>query len=89
MYGKELVVPVYLKNGKAAVSPADDQPYGSGDAAALAVDASNHGADAILVFDFSSGDAQHDVRRSRRSRRWRVRWIFQSTAEATFGGWRM
>lgn len=42
MYGKELVVPVYLKNGKAAVSPADDQPYGSGDAAALAVDASNH-----------------------------------------------
>ncbi|MFQ6843754.1 MAG: bifunctional phosphoribosyl-AMP cyclohydrolase/phosphoribosyl-ATP diphosphatase HisIE [Lachnospiraceae bacterium] len=61
MYGKELVVPVYLKNGKAAVSPADDQPYGSGDAAALAVDASNHGADAILVFDFSSGDAQHDA----------------------------
>ena len=61
MYGKELVVPVYLKNGKAAVSPADDQPYGSGDAAALAVDASNHGADAILVFDFSAGDAQHDA----------------------------
>ncbi|MDD6660545.1 MAG: bifunctional phosphoribosyl-AMP cyclohydrolase/phosphoribosyl-ATP diphosphatase HisIE [Lachnospiraceae bacterium] len=61
MYSKELVVPVYLKNGKAAASPADDQPYGGGDAAALAVDASNHGADAILVFDFSSGDAQHDA----------------------------
>lgn len=61
MYSKELVVPVYLKNGKAATGPADDQPYGGGDAAALAVDASNHGADAILVFDFSNGDAQHDA----------------------------
>lgn len=61
MYGKELVVPVYLKNGKAVAHPGDDQPYEGGDAAALALEASNHGADAILVFDFSSGDAQHDV----------------------------
>ena len=61
MYEKELVVPVYLKNGKAVSDPAGNEPYGNGDAAALAVDASNHGADAVLVFDFSSGDAQHDV----------------------------
>lgn len=61
MYGKELVVPVYLKNGKAVSHPTDDQPCESGDAAALALEASNHGADAILVFDFSSGDVQHDA----------------------------
>lgn len=59
MNRKELVIPIYLKHGYAS-SPVDETPYDDGDAKALAVRGSNSGADAVLVFDFSNGDAEHE-----------------------------
>lgn len=60
MSQKELIVPIYLKNGAAVCGPSDFTPYGDGDAKALALCYSNCGADGLLVFDFSDGDAEHD-----------------------------
>ena len=58
---KELAVPVYLKDGKALQRPEGGMLAGGEDVAALAVDYSNYGADAIILYDFSNGDAEHDM----------------------------
>ena len=58
---KELAVPVYLKDGKALQGAEGEMLSGGENMAALAVDYSNYGADAILLYDFSNGDAEHDT----------------------------
>ncbi|MDO4297532.1 MAG: bifunctional phosphoribosyl-AMP cyclohydrolase/phosphoribosyl-ATP diphosphatase HisIE [Lachnospiraceae bacterium] len=58
---KELLVPLFLKNGQAVSSIEDMEPVADGDAVALAAQYSNCGADGILLFDLSEGDAEHDV----------------------------
>ncbi len=58
---KELFVPLYLKHGKAAADMEACAEDAGLDAAALAQQYSNHGADGILLFDLSEGDAEHDV----------------------------
>ncbi|MCD7736643.1 MAG: bifunctional phosphoribosyl-AMP cyclohydrolase/phosphoribosyl-ATP diphosphatase HisIE [Lachnospiraceae bacterium] len=59
MDNRELIVPFYLKNGK-VVSDIQDRKMISDDAAALAASCENSGADALLLFDLSEGDAEHD-----------------------------
>ncbi len=61
MKQKELLVPLYLKNGKAVCGIADPTPYEDGDAFRLAAAYDNAGADALLVFDLSTGDSEHDA----------------------------
>lgn len=61
MTKKEIIVPVYLKNGRAVSGPHDFTAYEGGTAAELAERYGNCGADAILLFDFSDGDAEHDA----------------------------
>lgn len=58
---KELLVPLFLKKGQAVSSIGDMEPAAGGDAAVLAAQYSNCGADGILLFDLSEGDAEHDV----------------------------
>lgn len=60
MSEKELIVPLYLKQGQAVCGTEDREPAADGDAVALAVQYSNCGADGILLFDLSEGDAEHD-----------------------------
>ncbi len=60
MTKKEIIVPIYIKAGRAVTGRKECEPYASGDAAALAVSYDNAGADALLVFDLSEGDAEHD-----------------------------
>lgn len=57
---KKLVSVIYLKNGQAVTGRTDHTPFAGGDAAALAEDYSNRGADALLVMDLSQGDAEHE-----------------------------
>ncbi len=61
MKQKEIMVPLYLKNVKAVCGLTEDTLFMGGDATALAEACSNAGADAILVFDRSEGDAEHDA----------------------------
>lgn len=61
MRKKELFVPLYLKHGRAAADRETCEELDAGDAAALAQQYSNYGADGILLFDLSEGDAEHDV----------------------------
>ena len=58
---KELAVPVYLKDGKALQNPEGEMLSGGENVTALAIDYSNYGADAITLYDFSNGDAEHDA----------------------------
>lgn len=58
---KELIVPVFLKGHAALSGLSDETVYGDGDAVKLAQHYSNNGADAILLFDLSEGDTQHDA----------------------------
>lgn len=57
---KRLVSTIYLKNGKAVNGLVDQQPFGDGDAVTLAEHYSNKGADALLIFDLSEGDGEHE-----------------------------
>ena len=57
---KKLVSAIYLKNGLAVNSRKDLQSFGDGDAVKLAEHYSNTGADALLIFDLSEGDAEHE-----------------------------
>lgn len=57
---KELLVPVYLKCGKAVRGLNDTDILEDGDVLRLAKNYSNAGADAILLFDLSEGDCEHD-----------------------------
>ena len=58
---KKLVSTIYLKNGNAVKSFADHAAFGDGDAVKLAELYSNKGADALLIFDLSEGDAEHEI----------------------------
>lgn len=58
---KELAVPVYLKDGTVLEGWNGSMLPGGEDVAALAVGYSNDGADAIVLYDFSDGDAAHDL----------------------------
>lgn len=57
---KKLVSAIYLKKGQAVNSPEDLTPFQGGNAVALAEHYSNNGADALLIFDLSEGDAEHE-----------------------------
>lgn len=61
MNKKELLVPLYLKNGQAVTGLMNEVPWMDGDAVRLATVYSNAGADGIVLFDLSDGDAEHDV----------------------------
>jgi phosphoribosyl-ATP pyrophosphohydrolase/phosphoribosyl-AMP cyclohydrolase len=60
MTEKELLVPLYLRNGQAVTSRTNHTVFQNGDAAALAASYSNAGADAILICDLSEGDQEHE-----------------------------
>lgn len=60
MKEKELVVPIYLKNKSAVKGLEDQNIFWDGSVPELAVSYSNRGADALLVFDLSQGDQEHD-----------------------------
>ncbi len=60
MKKKEMIVPLYLKAGRAVKDRMDPGSFASGDAVALAEAYDHAGADALLVFDLSEGDAEHD-----------------------------
>lgn len=60
MRKKELFVPFYLKHGRAAADKETCEDLSGGDAVALAQQYSNYGADGILLFDLSEGDAEHE-----------------------------
>lgn len=60
MTQKEILIPFYLKNGKAVCGLKDDTLFMNGDAIELAQRCSNAGADAVLFFDLSDTDAEHD-----------------------------
>ena len=57
---KKLISVIYLKNGNAVSGIKTPQLFGDGDAVALAEHYSNNGADALLIFDLSEGDAEHE-----------------------------
>ena len=57
---KKLISVIYLKNGNAVSGIGAPQLFDNGDAVALAEHYSNIGADALLIFDLSEGDAEHD-----------------------------
>lgn len=57
---KKLVSTIYLKNGKAVKGFQDYENFADGDAVKLAELYSNKGADALLIFDLSEGDAEHE-----------------------------
>lgn len=57
---KEIIAPLFLKNGNAVCDIQNRIPWKDGDAVKLARAYDNAGADAILVFDLSDGDAEHD-----------------------------
>lgn len=57
---KKLLIPcLYLQAGKAVTGFGQRNLFGDGDVEKLARFYSDNGADEILVFDFSSGDAEH------------------------------
>jgi phosphoribosyl-ATP pyrophosphohydrolase/phosphoribosyl-AMP cyclohydrolase len=60
MEKKQLLVPLYLKNGQAVCGIEDHELVVDGDACALALQYSNCGADGILLFDLSEDDDEHD-----------------------------
>lgn len=60
MTQKEILIPLYLKNGKAVCGLNDDTLFMNGDAVELAQRCSNAGADAVLFFDLSDTDTEHD-----------------------------
>ena len=58
---KKLVSTIYIKDGKAVDGFRNHVAFGDGDAVKLAELYSNKGADALLIFDLSQGDAEHEV----------------------------
>lgn len=57
---KKLISAIYIKAGKAVCGFHDSRSFGDGDAVRLAEDYSNRGADALLIFDLSDGDEEHE-----------------------------
>ena len=60
MTNKLMIPCVYLQNGKAVTGFGQRNLFGDGDVEALAKFYSDNGADELLVFDFSSGDEEHE-----------------------------
>lgn len=60
MMKKKIAVPMFLKNGKAVTDFEGSSLNGNGDAKNLAQHYSNSGADELLIFDLSKGDAEHE-----------------------------
>lgn len=58
---KKLVSTIYIKNGRAVKGFRDHEDFADGDAVKLAELYSNKGADALVLFDLSEGDADHEV----------------------------
>ncbi len=59
---KKLIIPcLYLQSGKAVSGFGQRNLLGDGDAEALAKKYGDNGADELLVFDFSSGDEEHEI----------------------------
>lgn len=59
---KKLIVPcLYLQSGKAVSGFGQRNLLGDGNAEALARKYSDNGADELLVFDFSTGDEEHEA----------------------------
>ena len=58
---RKLIVPVFLREGRAVVSLTDPSVYGDGDAVRQAEAYSNRGADILLILDQSDSDQEHDV----------------------------
>ena len=65
MADKLLVPCLYLQSGRAVTGFGQRNLFGNGDVAELARFYSDNGADELLVFDFSSGDAEHEQAISR------------------------
>lgn len=65
MADKLLVPCLYLQSGRAVTGFGQRNLFGNGDVAELAHFYSDNGADELLVFDFSSGDAEHEQAISR------------------------
>ena len=73
---KKLLIPcLYLQAGRAVTGFGQRNLFGDGDVEKLARFYSDNGADELLVFDFSSGDEEHEhaigSRRSVRHLRYR------------------
>ena len=59
---EKLMIPcLYLLKGQAVTGWGQKNIFDSGDVEQLARFYSDHGADEILVFDFSTGDQEHEV----------------------------
>ena len=58
---KKLMIPcLYLQSEKAVTGFGQRNLFGDGDVEALSKYYSDNGADELLVFDFSSGDEEHE-----------------------------
>ena len=60
MTNKRLIPCLYLESGRAVTGFGQRNLFGDGDVEALAGFYSENGADELLVFDFSSGDEEHE-----------------------------
>lgn len=60
MANKLMIPCLYLQSGKAVTGFGQRNLFGGGDVAGLAGFYSDNGADELLVFDFSSGDEEHE-----------------------------
>ena len=60
MANKLMIPCLYLQSGKAVTGFGQRNLFGDGDVAGLAGFYSDNGADELLVFDFSSGDEEHE-----------------------------
>lgn len=60
MANKLMIPCLYLQSGKAVTGFGQRNLFGDGDVAELAGFYSDNGADELLVFDFSSGDEEHE-----------------------------
>ena len=65
MTNKRLIPCLYLESGRAVTGFGQRNLFGNGDVEALAGFYSENGADELLVFDFSSGDEEHEKAISR------------------------
>ena len=65
MINKRLIPCLYLESGRAVTGFGQRNLFGNGDVEALAGFYSGNGADELLVFDFSSGDEEHEKAISR------------------------
>ena len=60
MANKLMIPCLYLQSGKAVTGFGQRNLFGNGDVVDLAGFYSDNGADELLVFDFSSGDEEHE-----------------------------